>query len=298
MPRQPYFVVAVGRKGVGKTYTTKKIIKEYAIKQKRKVLILDINNEKEYSKIKTIPINYVFNKNEKDYIKIFSSKNYKVDIRRIIPYHPYDNRNLTTDEVNLVLSHILKTFYGGILVIEDIAKYVSDNMKTDIIGSLATIRHRNCDVITHFQWKKKIFNPKLYGNIDYIRVHKTNDNFSDYLSQIKGEKELFLLTDILVNYKNKLLKEKYLINNDIKKFTNKPIETYYCYIDLGRGKIFGKYSKSDISNVVDIYISNNYKKIIKPMLEIIDIKTNKKKYTPEKAINEVKNNLINEYFVF
>ena len=56
--REPIFYVAVGKKGIGKTYFTKQLIKAYVKGvpannlKPRKVLVMDVNNE--FTEIKTI----------------------------------------------------------------------------------------------------------------------------------------------------------------------------------------------------------------------------------------------------
>jgi len=292
--RQPIFITVAGRKNVGKTYTTIQLCKKYLIGDKnnkikgRKVLIFDTNNEKSYSKIKTININNFFNKNEKNYIKIFSSPKYKIDIRRIVPFNPYTGQPLSTDEIASLLIYVLENYYGGLLVIEDIIRFVSDSVQKDIVGSLATMRHKNCDIITHFQYKKKLFNPKIYGNTDMIRIHKTNDSFYDYLPQIKGDKNLLLISEHLVEYQNS--KSKYLIRKD----DGKTIYSYYCYADLLSGKIIGEYDEKTIYDVLDKFISVNSKTILKELLNEINPNTGKQKYTFAEAYEIKKKQLMNE----
>jgi len=292
--RQPVFITVAGRKNVGKTYTTKLFIKKYLIGNKsknvagRKVLVLDTNNEKAYSKIKKISIKNLFNDKYKNEIKIFSSDINNVDIRRVEPIHPFENRPLTSDELSIVLEYLINNFWGGMLVVEDILKIISDSLKKDIVGGLATMRHRNCDVITHFQYKKKLLNPKIYGNTDLIRIHKTNDSFYDYLTHIKGDKNLLLLTEHLVDYKNKLDKYK-IISKD-----NNTIYSYYAYADITTGKIIGEYNKNDVAIVIDEFISRN-NNILKPLTNKID-SNGKCVYSLSEAWEIVKKQIADEYF--
>lgn len=80
--REPLLGVAIGRKGVGKSYTTNKLIQEYVTGNlasgvlPRKALILDVNDE--YEHIKGIAI--------KDLIRF--SLHPHVEARRIRPFHP------------------------------------------------------------------------------------------------------------------------------------------------------------------------------------------------------------------
>jgi len=294
--RQPIFITVAGRKNVGKTYTTIKLCKKYLLGDKekgikgRKVLIFDTNNEKSYAKIRTINVNNFFNKKEKNYIRIFSSPKYHIDIRRIAPFNPYTGEPLSTDEMAELLMYVMENFYGGLLIIEDIVKFVSDSIQKDIVGSLATMRHKNCDIITHFQYKKKLFNPKIYGNTDMIRIHKTNDSFYDYLTHIKGDKNLLLIAEHLVEYQN--TRSKYLI----EKEDGKIIYSYYCYADLLSGKILGEYDEKVISEVLDKFISINSKTVLKELTNEINPMTGKPKYTLSEAYEIKKKQLRDEYF--
>ena len=55
MGREPKLLVAVGKKGVGKSYTTKEMMNQYAYANpKRRVLILDVNDE--YFDVKALSI--------------------------------------------------------------------------------------------------------------------------------------------------------------------------------------------------------------------------------------------------
>ena len=89
--REPLLGVAIGRKGVGKSYTTNKLIEEYVTGNlasgilPRKALILDVNDE--YEHIKGIAV--------KDLIRF--SVHPHVEARRIRPFHP-DGKKMRLDE--------------------------------------------------------------------------------------------------------------------------------------------------------------------------------------------------------
>jgi len=77
--REPILMCATGKKGVGKTYTTMNLIKDYIKpnkkigKKARKVLIYDINME--YTEFKAISV--------KD-IPMFTRQS-KIEVRRVLP---------------------------------------------------------------------------------------------------------------------------------------------------------------------------------------------------------------------
>ena len=77
--REPQLGIAVGKRGIGKTHTTLKIINDYILgfgtnSKPRRVLILDVNDE--FENIKAMKL--------KD-VKLFSMHP-KIEARRIRPY--------------------------------------------------------------------------------------------------------------------------------------------------------------------------------------------------------------------
>lgn len=296
--RQPTFTIAVGKKGIGKTFVTKKKVKEYVKgnaltgTKPRKVIYFDVNNESK--DIKTIPVDSVFDPKEINWIAVFSSPRSKVEIRRVVPIKK-DGTPMTNKELNDVLAYLILHFRGGLLVVEDPARYISDSIDTDLAGGLATIRHANADVIAHYQWKSKALNPKLFGNVNYFRLHKTNDDFIDYIDRVKGVKQIFFLAETLERYMNKNLRD----NATKAQLANEkqiPIETFYCVIDMDSTKIRGAFSVNDFKKAIELYISANSKKELNPLLNEINVNTGKPKYTFQEAYNIKFVQLFNEYF--
>ena len=115
--REALLGVAVGKKGIGKTYTTLQIISQY-IKgsgniKPRRALILDVNDE--FENVKAIRL--------KD-IALFTYHP-KIECRRIRPYND-DGSKMTLDQVSDSLWEILSVYKGGLLLGEDVSKYVGD----------------------------------------------------------------------------------------------------------------------------------------------------------------------------
>ena len=105
MGREPKLLVAVGKKGVGKSYTTKEMMNQYAyVNPKRRVLILDVNDE--YFDVKAISIQD---------ISLFSVHP-QIEVRRIRPF--LDNgKRMTLDDIASTLFIILETFRNGLLLV-------------------------------------------------------------------------------------------------------------------------------------------------------------------------------------
>jgi hypothetical protein len=144
MGREPKLLVAIGRKGSGKSYTTRKMIDQYVLGNPargvpgRRALILDVNDE--YYDIKALRIQDV----------TLFSVHPMVEIRRIRPFLD-DGRKMTLDDVAQTLFIILETYRNGLLLIEDVNKYISDTMPNDLVGAICTNRHIGVDIILHYQ---------------------------------------------------------------------------------------------------------------------------------------------------
>jgi len=263
--------IAIGTKGVGKTFTTTQLIQQYLYGNPakgvpgRKVLILDINDE--YEQINSIPLNYV---------AAFAAHP-TIEARRIRPYNT-DGTNMTLDQFAQALFFTLHNFKGGMLLLEDINKYISDNMPNDLIGAICTNRHSDMDIIIHFQSIGRI-SPKLWQNLNYIRFHKITDSVARHKNKFEDKVEMFTIAEFIVN-------EQYRIN-----------PRYYLYIDVDDEKIRGNINSQMIEKALDDYISNDYSKLISPLLKRVDFSSGKNvKYNQQTAIKSVKDKLREKYF--
>src|SRR5690606_20389537 len=140
-----------------------KYLKGNSIKRGRKVLIFDVNNEfgnirkdhknPHFPNIGLIKLNQV---------PAFSKVNDPI-IKRVSVFKN-DGQRMTLDEMAKALGYILEFYRNGMLLIEDITKYITDSVPGDLIGSICTQRHVSVDLIIHFQTVGKLFHPKLWGN--------------------------------------------------------------------------------------------------------------------------------------
>jgi len=257
MSREPKILVAVGKKGCGKSFRTKEMLMQYAYSNpRRKVLILDVNDE--YSDIKAISIQDV---------SIFSIHSL-IEVRRIRPF--LDNgKRMTLDDIANTLFIILETFRNGLLLIEDINKYISDTMPNDLVGAICTNRHIGVDIIIHYQSIGRITS-KVWQNLNIIRMHKITDSVKKHKHKFEDKYEYISVAEIMINqeYENK---NKY----------------FYVYIDVDDEKVYGQFTDAQYDNAVMTFIQNNYDKIINPMLNARNEK-GAKVHTAQSAIAEYK----------
>ena len=280
--RECRIIIACGKRGVGKTVETVKMIDEYISGNvakgipPRKALIFDVNDEfasfwyfGQQRSIKAIAI--------KDILKF--SVHPKVEVRRIRPFWD-DGKKLTINDMGEVLGIILDNYRNGLLLVEDINKYLSDSMPSDLIGSLATSRHIGLDIVSHFQNIGRAGNPKLLGNLNMIRLHKTNDTVERHKNKFEEKTELLQIAENLVN-------KKYF-EGDIR---------YFVFVDIENMKIRGRIAKSEAEDAIHQYITERYSRIISPMLQLRD-KKGKKTFNEETALSSANAQLLKVYFSF
>jgi ribosomal protein L30/L7E len=281
MGRECRIIIACGKRGVGKSVETIRMLDEYVAGNPakgippRKALIFDVNDEfssfwffGQQRKIPAIAI--------KDIMKF--SIHPKVEIRRIRPFWD-DGKKMTINDMSEVLGIILDNYRNGLLLVEDINKYLSDAMPSDLIGSLATSRHIGLDIISHFQNIGRAGNPKLLGNLNMIRLHKTNDTVERHKNKFEEKTELLQIAE-------------YIINN---RYNNGDTR-YFVYVDIDNMKIRGKFSREEVEEAIHNYITERYKRIVAPLLQLRDRK-GKRIHTEESALHSANEKLLKDYFV-
>ena len=279
--REALLGIAVGRKGVGKTYATLQLIQSYLKgnpstgAKPRKVLMLDVNNEfinvkgdqnQEFAHVKAISLND---------IEKFTLSN-KVEARRVsIMKEGGGKMNLV--EIAEALHHILENYQNGLLLIEDINKFVSDSLPNDLVGSIITQRHVSVDVITHFQSIGKAAHPKLWANCNWLRYHQCDDKVDRHKSKFGGNIEHLKILEKMVNIE---------YENGNKRF--------YAYLNKDDGQIQGQFTKRQFQFAIYQYLQDNYNSVVKPMLNKKDIMTGEKIYKDHKDLAK---KLISEYTI-
>lgn len=263
--REPLLGVAVGSKGVGKTYTTKELIEQYVYQQRRKVLILDINDE--YTGYRAIGLEHI----------LLWSAIPRAEVRRIRPFHP-NNTKMTLKEYAQVLFLVLGEFAGGLLLIEDINKYVSDSMPSDLIGAICTNRHTDTDIIMHYQSIGRI-TPKVWQNINWLRFHKNTDAVYRHVGKFEDKIDVLTITENLVNH----------------EYWEKNNKRFFLYVDFDTMKITGQYDLPMFEQAVKEFLQSKYgKDELKKLREETDDR-GRRKYNSEEVIKVATSKLIRMY---
>lgn len=278
MAREAKLMVAIGKKGVGKSFQTLELISSYlngfnGKSKPRKCLIIDVNDEfddprgthknPKLPSIKTIPAT-------PEALSLFTrSKN--IECRRIRPYNK-DGSNMDHKQLQETLKVVLANYQYGLLLVEDINKYISDSLPMDFFGKLTTMRHVSVDVVIHYQGIKKALHPKIFPNTNIIRWHKCGDSVRTM--EKKHQVALFFLAEQLVDFHYK-----------------KGDKRFNCYVDLDNEKIYGKFTKHTFQKAIENHLQENYSEITKEANRS-DIRTGKKIHASQKDAVEY---LIEEY---
>lgn len=280
--REAKLVMAAGRKASGKTYATllriSKYLKKTPKRAGRKVLIFDVNNEfgnvKKDHKNPNFPNIGLIKLNQ---VPAFSKV--RKPIAKRVSIFKDNGKRMTLNEMAKALGYILDHYRNGLLLIEDLTKYVTDSIPGDLIGAICTQRHVSVDVVIHVQTAGKLFNPKLWGNCNEVRLHKTDDTIKRHKDKVSGNLEHLYIIE-------KLIELKYKAGN----------KRFFCYLNKDTGKIRGQFSKSEFIQAVALYLSSNYNQVLKPLLDKRDIYTGEKLYKNQKeAVNAFMLGLVREY---
>lgn len=279
MAREATLGIAIGKKGVGKSYSTLAMIQTVLRhpKKPRKVLILDVNNEfgdvqkdqnKNFANIRAISLSD---------IKKWCY-NGIIEARRVTVMKEGGGK-MTLKETADALAVILDNFQNGLLLIEDITKFVSDSLPGDLIGAICTQRHVSCDVILHFQSVGKMANPKLYANCNWLRVHKTDDTVKRHESKF-GEDVTHL----------------YLAEKLVELQYEKGNKRFFVFVDKDMKNVKGAFTRAMFQEAVEAYLVDNYNLVEKELKKRV-LRTGGLLHTDRtKATEHIIAKYMNEYY--
>lgn len=270
MAREPRLVAVTGRKGVGKTFRTLAFLRQYVAGDTakgvpgRKVLIYDVNDE--YTEVRAIAMRDV---------RRFAARPF-AEMRRVRPFFD-DGTPLTLDDMANVLQWLVQNFFKGLLLIEDINKYVGDNMPGDLIGAICTNRHSETDIILHYQSNGRI-TPKVWQNINVLRMHKNTDSVQRHEQKFPDKYEMMVIAETIVNNRHKA--------GDIR---------YFLWVDFDDEKIHPGIPVEEIKQAISEYVSLNQARLIAPLTTMRN-RSGAKLHTYASAVDHVEAKLLNQYF--
>lgn len=269
--REPILMAVCGKKGVGKSFKTMEYLRNYVCKSpRRKVLIFDVNNEysdkSKFPDIRAIALKDIHRYNES-----------KVpEIRRVAPFFD-DGTKMTLDDMAFVLQWLVRNFYNGLLLIEDINKYVGDNMPGDLIGAICTNRHQGVDIILHYQSIGRI-TPKVWQNINCLRMHRNSDSVDRHRNKFEDKFEYLKIAEMII-------KRQYNAGNI----------RYFLFVDFDNEKVHTGLKEEEVQEAINEYVSQYYSQVLAPYVNRRDGQGNKT-YSIEQAFVAAKKELYDQYF--
>jgi len=263
--RSPILMIPTGAQDIGKSYQTLRaaIYQAYVATHKRKTLIFDTNNEYAQYEIEG-KMHFIKAINHTDIIKYGNSN--MAEVRRIVPFKP-NGMPMSPEEAEKLLVRVIEEFRGGTLVIEDLNRLYGDSLPVSISGLLCNVRHRNCDVVFHLQSVARIL-PKMLQNSKVIRFHYQLDTISNSAEKLRGEDEIYRISE-------KLVTKEY-----DKGGTN---VRFFVFIYRMERKLKGAFSNKMLAEAIMEYISEN-QRILKPLLEK-RTPTGSKMYNYQQSLN-------------
>lgn len=226
LERQPLLTVVCGMKGVGKTWQGLIDIDRYVMdnpktgKKGRKVLILDFNNEDAYQKYKAVLPKY---------IKTLTEPR----ARRIPPFDE-NGRQYDIDQMKKVAEYAVFNFKNGLLVLEDIDKYLVGAKGKSLIGAMTTNRHSGMDLLMTHQSVSKVTATE-WQNAAFIRLHHQLDNV-DVVAPDLPNYPLVKIAQIIVDRRYYAAGEQFKMGM-ISEEEYKKRRSFFVYIDMLEHKI-------------------------------------------------------------
>lgn len=273
--REPTFEVAIGFRGVGKTYTVNEIIGDYIKELRRPVLVFDVNNE--FRDDNNLPGYKAidFDVNEKsEFIRSEQIRNITVPGKyRIIPFKK-NRQPMTGNEMLITASTVITYFRNGMVVLEDLNKYTSSHFKQEFVGMFIGLRHLGVDLVTHFQSLHAI-PPKVWSTMEYLRWHKCSEPIYKYKGSVTNL-ELFLIAEAIVNY----------------KYRTNP--RFFLWVNVLQNKING-ITPEDMNEGCRAYLSA-YPGELSRLMNHIDLQGNKKYNSRQEAMNDFIQSKTEEYY--
>ena len=268
--REAHLGIAVGKRGIGKTHTTLSTINEYitgfgGTTKPRRVLIVDVNDE--FQHIKALKLTDV---------KLFNMHP-KIEARRIRPFNS-KGAKMTLQDICEALFYILDNYKGGLLLIEDINKYLTHHFPKDVVGDICTNRHSDMDIIMHYQAIGKV-PTTVWENVNWVRFHKNAQSVDRHAKKFEDKCEILKIAECMVE-------NQYEDGN----------ERFYCYVDTDFLKIKGRMSEPMKHKAIEDYITENWKNVMTPEINKMTLEGKKVHKTIAEASASKKQELYNEYF--
>jgi ABC-type oligopeptide transport system ATPase subunit len=223
-------MIATGQMGVGKSFTTKKLLAAYE-KSGRKIIIFDPNNEDVFHRYPALhfdimEVERAKERERKEHTRVITQSIKNIInlpdgvVVRIAPFTIYGDEMNTTQK-KLTMICLLENFRGGMLLLEDVNKYISNFQKEEVLGAFKAIRHKSQDIIMHMQSISPL-RPIHFEACSVIRLHYDGFDVAKIKDRLSNKYALLKIAQLIVE-------EAYL----------KGLERFFCYVHLKKNQIKG-----------------------------------------------------------
>jgi hypothetical protein len=230
MAREPQLLIATGEMGVGKSFVTNQLLGPYQ-QGGRKLLIFDPNNEESYLRYKALYFDILeiqrAKQEEKKRLTRIVTQSEKNIINlppgcaiRIVPMTIYGDK-MTAAQMKLTMITILENFRGGMVLLEDVNKYITNFEQSDVLGAFKAIRHQSQDIIMHMQSLNPL-RPIHYEAASVIRLHYDGIDVAKIKTKVADHYTILKISQLIVQ-------KEYLAGNN----------RFFCYVHLKAKKIKG-----------------------------------------------------------
>lgn len=256
--RQPMLILVCGETGVGKTYRNFQEFRKYLRgntalgRPGRKILVFDVNDD-DYPQFPTV---------SPKHIHLLRS----IRPRRIRPLKE-DGRNMSIDEKREVVELMVNEFREGLLVLEDLDKYMVGAKGQSVVGLLTTNRHNKLDIMISHQSVAKITTTE-WQNCTWLRLHHQVDDISRYESRIPNF--------FIVRIATYIVDEQYDLANTafadgiIDETEYKQRKSFFVYVNMRKLKIRGC-SVNAFIRACKKYVDSHGQRRIKQLMDERDI---------------------------
>ena len=254
LERQPLLTIVCGMKGVGKTWQTIKDIDRYVVdnprtgKMGRKALVLDFNNEADYQKYKAVLPKYIKTLTE-------------ARARRVPPFDE-SGKQYDLEKMKIVAEYTIFNFRNGLLILEDIDKYMTGAKGKSLIGAMTTNRHSGMDILITHQSVSKVTQTE-WQNAAFVRLHHQLDDV-DRIEDALPNYPLMKIAQIIVDRRYYEAVRQFKDLNAISEDEFKKRRSFFVYIDMMEHKIIGGTSDEFRAAVME-FIRQNPRLISKRM---------------------------------
>lgn len=211
MPRQQereaMLMIATGHMGVGKSHTTRAMLEPYVKATGRKILIFDPNNEDVYRMFPSVHFDVfevqkakIREKKEVGRFITPSERNIRNlkpgQIRRIEPFTIFGDK-MNHEQMQATMLAICQNMHDGLILLEDVNKYISNFEAEEIKGCFKAIRHQSQDMILHCQSLSPL-RPIHYEATSVIRMHSDNFDAAKIRGRLADFYEPIKITQLIV----------------------------------------------------------------------------------------------------